>query len=637
MFSFVAQINKYLLFFVTISFLSFSSTAQWYNPDKVNKKANALNEKAYLAAMDGNYVEALKWLDDAIKKDKNFVDAYLSQAGIYANLHNYSTSVEKYEKAFALDAIYTHQYLLPYSISLAGIGKFEKALSAVKEFLKDPTLNEYSLQAGNYRKNTYAFAIERKASTNVQFNHLPNSINTPASEYYPSITIDGNTIVFTRRENRDEDFYISTRTDSGWNKAKMLSGKVNTQFNEGAQNISQDGEWLVFTGCNYPEGAGSCDIYLSYKTPKGNWSEPELLPFNTEHWESAPCLSPDKRDLYFSSSAPGGLGGKDIWVSRKGDDGRWSKPLNLGSKINTSGDESCPFIHADNTTLYFTSSGLSGYGNSDLFVTKKASDGWLTPLNLGFPINTIDEEGSMVVSADGRTAYFASDRADSYGGLDIYSFQLPEEVSATPTRWVRGQVIDKKTHDGLPSRVVLTDLNTRNVAFRLQTDEDGHFLITLPVGKEFAFNVARKNYLFFSENLTPKETNTDTTTQVYISLQPIEPGASLVLRNIFFDIGMAELQPASQYELNLLIALMNENPNMEIRIEGHTDNTGTPASNLTLSKERAQAVANYLIEKGIDKKRLQTVGFGQTMPVESNNTEEGKSRNRRTEIYILSN
>ena len=237
---------------------------------------------------------------------------------------------------------------------------------------------------------------------------MGDSINTADLEYYPSAPIDDKTLVFTRRvRGYNEDFFVSDRTSGAWTKAKGIDGDLNSNFNEGAQNISQDGEWLVFTGCNFPEGLGSCDLFFSSLTKKG-WSTPENIgqPVNTEFWESSPCLSPDKRELYFSSNRPGGYGGKDIYVSKRLPNGRWSEPENLGPQINTAGDESCPFIHADNQTMYFTSNGLTGYGGDDLFIARKQTNGvWDNVENLGYPINTTEMKEPV---GRWQTAYYAS-------------------------------------------------------------------------------------------------------------------------------------------------------------------------------------------------------------------------------------
>ncbi|RZM02858.1 MAG: flagellar motor protein MotB, partial [Pedobacter sp.] len=383
-------------------------------------------------------------------------------------MKNYKASVADFEMGMQMDKVYSETYLLPYSISLAGTGDFTRALEMVNLFLATPKLNEQSIKAGNYRKSVYEFAIDfdnKHPRGNYVFapSNMGSNINSAALEYFPSLTIDGSNMIFTRRENSDEDFYETNYVNGQWTMATPLPGKINTNFNEGAQNISQDGEWLIFTGCNYPEGAGSCDLYIAYKTKSGNWTEPENLgpSVNTEAWESSPSFSPDKRDLYFASNRPGGYGGKDIWVTHRAVNGRWSKPENLGPVINTSGDEGCPFIHADNQTLYFNSNGHPGYGMTDLFLSRRTDSSWAVPENLGYPVNTIDDEGSLIVASDGKKSYYASDGGDTKGGLDLYSFELKESNRALKTSWVKGKVFDKKTSAGLPSSVELTEVNSR--------------------------------------------------------------------------------------------------------------------------------------------------------------------------------
>lgn len=636
------SIKKSISFFVFI--LSYLCTnAQWYNPDKVNKKAGEIYGQAYEEATQGSYTAALKHLREALAIDPKFVDVYLSRAGIYAELKNYTASVNDFETGLKMDSVYSKTYLLPYSISLAGIGKFDKALATVNEFLATPNLNQQSIKAGNYRKSTYTFAIDYEKKHPVKnyiFSpvNLGDSINTKDLEYFPSLTIDGSKMIFTRRVANDEDFYESDLVNGKWNKAQPLGGKVNTNLNEGAQNISQDGQLLVFTGCNYPEGQGSCDIYFSIKTKNG-WSEPQNLGplVNTDFWESSPSLSPDKRDLYFASSMPGGIGGRDIWVTHRLSGNKWSRPENLGETVNTSGDESCPFIHADNETLYFNSNGHPGYGMTDLYFSKKINDSsWAQAENLGYPINNLDDQGSLIVAADGKTAYYASDGADSRGGLDIYSFQLREDIRPLKTSWVIGKVYDKKNLQGLPSSVELTDIANNKIVSKIQTDEDGNYLVTLPIGKDYAFNVNRKGYLFYSDNFSLVK-NSDSVFTVNIPLQPIEKGASIVLKNIFFETGKFQLQNESKSELDKLVFLLNENPSIKIQIDGHTDNVGQENDNLLLSTNRAKSVVAYITSKGINPQRLFYKGFGSTKPVADNSTDSGKALNRRTELSIISN
>ena len=639
---YIVHRTSYILFLILTSYIT---TAQWYDPLKVKTKATDIYLQAISNAQNGKLPVAIKMINDALKIEPRFVDAYLSVAGMYAELKDYNQSVNHFEKAFALDSVYTKSYLLPYSISLAGAGKFDKALNAVNNFLAIPKLNDRSIKAGEFRKKTFEFAIDyvKTHPANYVFNpkNLGESINTVDPEYYPSITIDGNKMVFTRRSKGKEDFFETELINGQWSKAKPLEGNISTdQYDGGAQNISQDGQWITFAGCSFPNGYGSCDLYISRLTKQG-WSKPENLGqnLNSEYWESAPSLSPDKKDLYFSSSVPGGFGGSDIWVSHRNANGQWGPARNLGPEINTSGNEGSPFIHADNQTLYFNSNGHQGYSDkSDLFVARKLPDGkWSKPENLGYPINTTDEEGSLIVSSDGKTAYYASDRNDTKGALDIYSFELREDVRPAKTLWVKGKVFDKKTKEGLPSSVELTDVVSKLQISRLQTDEDGNYLVTLPVGKDYAFNVNRKGYLFYSENFSLAKNAPDSVYQIDIPLQPIEANASIILKNVFFDTKQTQLKPESITELDNVVLLMNENPKLKIQIGGHTDNVGKPEDNAKLSLGRAVSVVNYLLGKGIKNDRLTFKGFGETKPIADNTTEQGRALNRRTELIVVSN
>jgi outer membrane protein OmpA-like peptidoglycan-associated protein/Tol biopolymer transport system component len=629
------------IFILTACSLTVGAQAP-YDPARVPKKAQEIYQKAYEKSQEEDYESAIKLLQDALKIDARFVDAHLSIAGMFFEKKKYQQALEYYENARSIDSMYFRDWNLPYSINLAGKGEFEKALAAVNIFLSLDNLNEKSRMAAEFRRKTYMFAIEyakQHPQGNYRFEpqNMGDSINTVALEYFPAQTIAGDELIFTRRVSGiNEDFYGAKKVNGVWTKAKALEGNINTDLNEGAQSISQDGQWLVFTGCNFPHAYGGCDLFISYLTPDG-WSTPENLGrINSDSWDTGPSLSPDKRDLYFASSRPGGYGGSDIYVTHRMSNGRWSEPENLGPEVNTIGDEAYPFMHADNQTLYFTSNGHLGYGGDDLFMIKKKGNGWDKALNLGYPINTIENEGSLSVAADGKTAYYASDRSDTRGGLDIYTFELREDVRPARTLWVKGKVYDKKTSKGLPSAVELTDLSTRMLLSKVQTDETGNYLITLAVGKDYAFTVSRKGYLFYSENFSLSEKASDSTYNIDIPLKPIEANATVVLKNIFFDVNKYALKEESTTELDNVFMLLRDNPTLKIQINGHTDNVGKINDNMVLSNNRAQAVVSYLIRKGIDPARLTFKGFGPNEPVADNSTEAGRAQNRRTELKVIS-
>lgn len=639
----IFTLHMKMFFIILFSCINLVVRAQTYDPDKVSKKALETHELAVAKLQDGQTKEGIAILKTAIEIEPRFVDAILSLGSAYGELKDYQSSVIQFEKARLMDTVYFRYFYLTYSINLAGLGRFNDALNAINQFLAIPELNPRSRKSGEFRKRTYEFGVQY-ANKNPAGNYvfapmnLGDSVNSVKSEYYPSITINDSMFVFTRRgEGYREDFFECTiLSNKKYSKSKLINGDINLEPSKGAINISQDGDWLIFAGYNFPGGRGDFDLYISYYTPTG-WSEQENLGnnINTEFWESSPSLSPDKRSLYFSSNRPGGYGGKDLYVSYRQPNGRWSAAQNMGPSINTVGDELAPFIHADNATLYFTSDGLPGYGNSDIFLCRKRPNGeWSVPENLGFPINTIENEGSLFVAADGKTAFYASDRTDTRGGLDLYTFELRQNVRPAKTLYVQGKVYDKKTGKGIPSLVELIDNSNQKSVTSIQTDETGNYFITLPVGKDYTFTVKRKGYLFFSELYPLSKSVADSTYNKDIPLQPLEVNASLVLKNILFEINSAQLQPISLVEIDRLLQLLNENPTLKVQINGHSDNVGKPADNLKLSATRAKSVVDYLVSKGVNVARLSYKGFGETKPIGDNKTEAGRALNRRTEFVI---
>lgn len=629
--------------FLLLSAGSYVVAAQSYNPDKVNKKAMALYDKAIGLLKEDSLKDAVPVLLESIQADKNFADAYLSLAGVFGELKQYKRSLQFYELGRAIDTVYFQPYLLPYSINLAGDGQFDAALKAVNQFLQNPKLNDRSIRSAAYRKKTYQFAIDyaNQHATDSGYTFMPenlgDSVNSTSSEYYPSVTVTDSLLVFTRRGKfMREDFYSSTILGKQFSKSVPIGGSINEEAQKGAITVSQDGEWMLFTGRFTERGYDHFDLYISYYTPDG-WSEPENLgpALNTEFWESAPSLSPDKRILYFSSTRPGGYGGRDLYYSERLPNGKWAPAKNMGPHINSAGDDQAPFIHADNQTLYFTSDGLPGYGGADLFVTRKNKEGeWGIPENLGYPINTIENEGSMAVSADGLTAYYSSDRFDSRGELDLYRFPLKEKIRPIRTLYLKGIVSDKITGKKLPSLVELIENKERVVLMKIQTDETGGYFVTLPVGKDYTLSVNRKGYLPYSAQYSLANKEADSVYVQNIALEPIQLHAVFTFKNIEFASNAFALPETAPIELDKLVNLLNENPSLQVEISGHTDNTGKEQDNILLSKNRALAIVHYIQAKGIAAERLTHKGYGSSKPIAGNDTPEGRAKNRRTSVEI---
>jgi outer membrane protein OmpA-like peptidoglycan-associated protein len=628
----------HLLIFLFV--ISVIAKAQSPKPEQVSIKVKAIYSKAIQQLNDGMIKESVPLLQKVISLDTNYVDAYLSLASAYGELKDYSKAIVFFEKARDMDSAYFKEFTLPYSINLAGAGKFREALNAVTIFLSLPGINERSVKSAHYRKRCYKFALsfqQKQGGTPYIFApiNLGDSVNSTRSEYYPSVSIDDSLLVFTRRgDGAREDFMETTMVNGHYTAAKQIAGDINIEPYKGAITVSADGEWMIFAG-NFRTGMGNFDLYISYLTPQG-WSEPENLGpnVNSEYWDSSPSLSPDNRILYFSSNRPGGYGGSDLYTCTRLSNGKWGPAKNMGSVINTVGDETSPYIHADNQTLYYTSDGLQGYGGSDLFICRKKNGEWGAPENLGYPVNTIENEGSLAVSSDGSTAYYASDRSDSRGGLDLYKFELREDIRPIKTLYVKGKVFDAITGKGLPCAVDLVDNSNNNTLMHLQTDELGKYFVPLPSGKDYTFAVNRKGYIFHTELYELSKKKSDSTYQKDIALQPLTLNTTVIFNNIQFAIDSSNLLPVSKIELDKLIQLLNDNSTVKIQILGHTDNTGNEKDNLLLSANRARTVAYYLLNNGIDSKRLSYKGFGSSKPIADNITEVGRAKNRRTEFVI---
>ncbi|MBR1517326.1 MAG: OmpA family protein [Bacteroidales bacterium] len=587
--------------------------AQAFGYGSTNKKAVRHYEAGVTAMNQGQIGDAMEHFAASLKADPNFVEVHLTMADILLEQHAYEGAIQHYEA-----------------------------------FLKKDQKHPRWQETAHKGIATCRFRMQALANP-VPFNpeNLGMAINSMDDEYLPALTVDGQTLIFTRRfpANRqtishaplEEDFYISTLVDGQWTKAKRMSEPVNSHDNEGAQCISQDGRIMFFTACGREDGAGRCDLYMC--TRKGEkWSQPRNLgpAVNTPAWESQPSFSIDGHTLYFSSDRKGGYGGMDIWkTSFSG--GKWSTPENLGPTINTSGNEISPHIHYNDHTLYFSSNGHAGMGGMDIFRSERDAKGqWQTPVNLGYPINTEGDESSMIVAADGRTAIYASDRLRGYGKQDLYMFELPEAVRAIPVTYQKGVTFDRKTNKRISASVEVIDVATGDkVAATTSDGTDGRFMVSLPANATYALHVSAKGYLFYSENFDFHAGIDEVPPTLQVPLSPIEVGEEITLRNIFFETAQYTLLPTSDAELKTVVALMKNNPSIHIELAGHTDNVGNADYNQTLSENRAKAVYNYLTSHGIAADRLRYKGYGASRPVADNATEEGRAQNRRTTLQII--
>ena len=586
------------------------------------------------------------YFEKALKADSNFIDARLSLADNYVELRDFFKAEKQYEKALALDSIYKPVAFLFLAYTEWELDKYAETALHTASYLRSKPQNESEKRAAERLLASAQFAAQA-VKTPVAFDPKPlsDSINTKWMEYFPSITADG-ILVFTRRDGgSDENLYRSEQKEGVWQKARPLDGINTPQYGEAAQAISPDGSWLALTGCNREdEGSqGACDLYWSQLKSSG-WTKPVAFSasINSSIWESQPSIGSDNKTIIFSRGVDGNAPPVALWQTTRMAGGKWEKPEKLPAHINVGGKVQTPFLHPDGQTLYFSADSLPGMGGSDIYFTRREPDGvWGKPQNLGFPINTKGEEGMLIVSLDGRTAYFASDRPGGKGGLDIYTFELPAFARPQPVTYAKAKVTNASTGYPLTAKVEFTDLKTGKVFASSSTKSDGTFLVCLPAGKEYALNVSKTNFLFFSDNFNLVENATiDKPFLLNIELQPIDTltgasaGKPVVLRNVFFETGSAALRSQSLTELDRLTKLLTESPKLKIQINGHTDNVGDDPINQTLSEARAKAVQDYLLTKGVAPERLRFKGFGESKPIESNDTLEGRAINRRTEFVV---
>lgn len=488
---------------------------------------------------------------------------------------------------------------------------------------------------------------------------IDTAINSAFSDYGPVINADGSIMMYTSNRPISEKgikkgkaefelVYMSTAIDSiRWNKGVVLGETINAKgrFNSPIA-LSNDGQRLLMYRDD-PKSQG--DIYESVLNGE-EWGELQSLGnmVNTDAHETTACYAPDGKTLYFVSNRDGGVGGKDIWKTERQADGSFSVPVNLGAPINTKKDEEGVFMHPDGVTMYFSSNGHGGLGGFDLFKTSLSGGSFTEPTNLGAPINTEASEYFLVVEANGRVGYVTTEGV--WGGLDIYKVRF-DIISEDPElqaglTLLKGVVTDEATGEPLEAEIELVNNHTGEIVAVFNSNSaTGAYLISLPAGFDYGISVNAKGYLFHSENINIEESHEYQEVLNDIQLVKLDVGAKIVLNNIFYDYGESTLRPESKSELERLVRILEDNPQVRIEIGGHTDTRGSDGFNQKLSEDRAHSVVNYLIEHGIDESRLKYKGYGESQPVNSDavianainevESEQLHQENRRTELKVI--
>ena len=450
-------------------------------------------------------------------------------------------------------------------------------------------------------------------------------------------------------DKEQEVFSFSKRnlTTGEFEKGHRMPYPFNKNGSEGGATMSIDNKHLFFTGCKMEGGAQvNCDIYYS-DLINGEWTEAKKVPGINDpmYWDSQPSLASDGKTLYFCSDRKGGHGGIDLYKTVKNTaTGIWSPPENLGAPINTSGNEMSPFIHSDFNTLYFSSDGLPGVGGYDIFYSRKGEDGkWAEPKNLGIPINTTGDDLGFFVSTDGHLGYFASNlpsraKGKSVGGYDIYSFELYKEARPDEVAFFKGKVEDNGNGKDKKFNVEVKDATSKKVTQAMVDTASGEYAVVIntKVKSDLIITVKKENYAFSSQLISKDSIKDTKPAKVNMPIDTVKIGQKYTLNNIYYKTNSADLQPRSMIVIDQFVEFLKANPKIKIEINGHTDSQGDDKSNLALSNDRAFTVFDMLLAKGIDKKRLVGFkGFGASQPIADNNTEAGRAINRRTEFVIM--
>ncbi len=626
------------LFILSIlALITFSANGQ---SKKAFKYYNQAREKMAVGDTEDAYEKATK----ALEESPEYIEARMLSAQLLMERGERKQAIQLYEGGLKYNPPYYFYYI--YGTALYEAGDYQQSIDVLNKYKLEPNASSKYLSITEDMLTNATFALKAiKSPKPFAPQNMGAQINTDQLDYFPSISANGKTMVFTHRSlegnKQDEDFWVSEReADSvSWSKSKALTGYLNTSYNEGAQSISANGKIIFFASCDRPGGKGSCDIFASFYKGNGVWGEPINLgdSINTRFWESQPSISSDGKTLYFVRGGSSIAKNIDIYTSTLRADGRWSLAKPIEGPINTPVQESSPFIHYDDAHLYFSSNGHPGMGDQDFFVSTRLPDGtWGAPKNLGYPINTSGEEFGLIVDPNGRTAYYSSDKGEvNYGLVDLYTFQLPLDARSEAIAYIEGIVSDIKTKEPLEAEISFVQLDSTAKNYNDKSNRVGYYSSVLPANVDYALSIQKPGYLFYSKNFSLTTNTKERVFTLNVELTPIEVGGKIKLENVFFASDSYQLDERSTTELNTVVDFLEKNADVVISIEGHTDNEGNPAYNKTLSENRAKAVLEYLQQKGIPLARLSAKGFGDTLPVANNDTAEGRSLNRRTEVKIL--
>ncbi len=674
-----------------------------------NFKAVKLYKKA-LKIMRKEPNEAYTLIRDALALDPEYLDANYKMARLAMGRENYLAARKYLLKVLAICPeynVYVHFYL---GRIYYGSEEYSKAVKELKEFIKHPDkikVDRHYDTAEKIIKEATFYAELYEHPVPFDPINVPG-ICTQMDEYLPFISADNTIAYYTRRfkrKSRDdlfpktvEVFTFSVMGKKIFQDGEAMPAPFNRGNNEGGASLTINNMHMYFTICTaLTNGYNNCDIFtadyvfideeslmdMAFMREALNMTEVELK-FELEEmkrtgsaymwtnvhsigedvnsmdsWESQPSISSDGGTLYFTSNRKGGIGGLDIYRSEKDTLGNWGKPINMGWNINTTGNEKSPFIHPDRKTLYFSSDGRKGVGGYDIFFSKfreektdstgKKTFKWQKPVNIGFPINSEDDDLGFFTSIDGKSGYFSSnnssERFRSKGGWDLYTFPLYEAARPEKVLFLKGELKDQNGEKIVGAEMDIINVQTKEVTVVDVDSLSGMYAAVVTIDKEedeFIMTVKKENFAFNSQFITAKEINKDVTglkpaKLMDVKLTEVSLGEPYELDRITFATNSSSvLTMESMMVLDGFAAYLQDYPDMRVAIHGHTDDVGSDKDNLELSHNRAKSVRSYLMLSKVDPARLTYKGFGESRPLVPNSSESGRAKNRRTEFVILS-
>ncbi|MEN7548528.1 OmpA family protein [Rapidithrix thailandica] len=628
-----------------ISFTWLTAEAQFHTR---SKKAVKLFEAAVEAKKTRNFDKAKELLQKAIKTDDTFSDAYFALGNIHELYREGNQAREYYQQTVKLspaESRFLHAWYFLAQDAMAS-GRYQEAKELAGKYLNSnsPRKRKRLVNELNLLMKNVEYALEA-VNHPIPFDpvSLNSKVNRLSEQSFPVITADKQTLIFTGlSELGDENVYECKFENGDWTEPIPLKD-INSAINEGTCSISADGKTMIITSCDgnrSRKNYGQCDLYICKKVGD-TWSKMVNLgpAVNSRNWDSQPSLSADGRKLFFTSDRPGGVGGRDIWMSTLQENGQWSQAINLGPEINTPHDEISPFIHVNGLSLFFASNGHLGMGGFDLYKAEFVNSEWEMPENLGYPLNDHTHQLSLFITSDGQTAYFSRQYRDESDNVrsKLLSFEVPAQIKPQKvSRYVKGKVYDASTKQSLAAKIDLIDIETEEILSTVESDaENGEYLIVLNEGAEYALYVNRPGYLFKSLRFDLQADKTHESKELDVPLDPLKKGSKVRLNNIFFESDSYTLLGKSKTELEKLVKFMKENPSVKIQVGAHTDSDGSEKYNQDLSLNRAKAVVEYLSQKGIASEQISSIGYGESEPLVPNDSDENKAQNRRIEFEIL--